>query len=143
MGLAASQARLLSITARLTHNETQSQLITNAKLRLADKSNEASQEYIEALNATKFVYTNYTENGNRSTQDLNFGAVNQYNSFKNQYIFKNNNGQVLVNSADSDNFKSTGTLYEFLDKYGLFENGAQINASAEQAYQDEYAKYLQ
>ena len=143
MGLAASQARLLSITARLTHNETQSQLITNAKLRLADKSNEASQEYIEALNATKFVYTNYTENGNRSTQDLNFGAVNQYNSFKNQYIFKNNNGQVLVNSADSDNFKSTGTLYEFLNKYGLFENGAQINASAEQAYQDEYAKYLQ
>ena len=38
MGMSASQARLLSITARLTDNEMSSQLITNSKLRLADKS---------------------------------------------------------------------------------------------------------
>ena len=42
--MAASQARLLSITARLTDNELRSQTITNSKLRLAEKSSEASSE---------------------------------------------------------------------------------------------------
>ena len=38
MGLAASQARLLSITARLSDNELHSQQISNSKVRLADKT---------------------------------------------------------------------------------------------------------
>ena len=48
MGLSASQARLLSITARLTQNEARSQLITNAKLRLDDKTSEVSLDYLVA-----------------------------------------------------------------------------------------------
>ena len=35
MGMAASQARLLTITARLADNELKSQSINNAKMRLA------------------------------------------------------------------------------------------------------------
>jgi len=38
MGMSASQARLLSLTTRLTNNEFRAQTITNSKLRLADKS---------------------------------------------------------------------------------------------------------
>ena len=38
MGMSAGQARLLSITAKLTDNELRSQMITNSKLRLSDKS---------------------------------------------------------------------------------------------------------
>ena len=45
MGLSASQARLLSITARLSDNELHSQQIANSRVRLADKTQEASQEY--------------------------------------------------------------------------------------------------
>ena len=52
MGLSASQARLLSITARLSDNELHSQQIANSRVRLADKTQEASQEYINALNTT-------------------------------------------------------------------------------------------
>ena len=37
MGLSASQARLLSITARLSDNELHSQQIANSRVRLADK----------------------------------------------------------------------------------------------------------
>lgn len=38
MGLSSSQARLLSITARLTSNEYESQQISNAKIRLATQA---------------------------------------------------------------------------------------------------------
>ena len=44
MGISASQARLLSITARLTSNEYESQQISNAKMRLATQSEQASNE---------------------------------------------------------------------------------------------------
>ena len=62
MGMAAGQARLLSITARLTDNELRSQTITNSKLRLAEKSSEASQMYMDALNSTQLMYGAYEGN---------------------------------------------------------------------------------
>ena len=53
MGLSASQARLLSITARISDNELHSQQLANSKVRLADNTREASEEYLKALNAKK------------------------------------------------------------------------------------------
>ena len=35
MGMAASQARLLSITSRMSDNELRAQIINNSKMRLA------------------------------------------------------------------------------------------------------------
>ena len=55
MGMSATQARLLTITGRLTDNEMRSQTITNAKLRLAQKSSEASQTYMDALSSSFFL----------------------------------------------------------------------------------------
>ena len=57
MGLAASQARLLTITARLADNELRSQTINNAKMRLSTESSQASENYINALNnaTLKFI----------------------------------------------------------------------------------------
>ena len=53
MGMAASQARLLSITARLTNNENSGQSISYSKQRLADQTQQITNEYNEALEATK------------------------------------------------------------------------------------------
>ena len=50
MGLAASQARLLTITSRLSSNELRQQNIANAKMRLSNDSDKISQEYSNALN---------------------------------------------------------------------------------------------
>lgn len=121
MGLSASQARLLSITTRLNHNELESMVATNAKIRLASKSDVASDKYMEAMNATKFEYVTYNTSGQRQNIAFTFGAVNQYSSLKNQYIFKNPAGQVYVSQTDANNFAKSNDLYEFLDKYGLFE----------------------
>ena len=52
MGMAASQARLLCITARIHDVEYQAQSIQNAKIQLATQEDRAYQEYNAALEAT-------------------------------------------------------------------------------------------
>ena len=60
MGLAASQARLLSITARIHDVEYQAQMIQNAKLQLATQEDEVYRKYNEALDATTLTYNTGT-----------------------------------------------------------------------------------
>ena len=54
--MSASQARLLSITARLTNNEFKSQLITNSKLRLATETDKVTQKYMDAFRLHNAVW---------------------------------------------------------------------------------------
>ena len=61
MGMAASQARLLSITARMTDVEYKSQQISNIKVRLADESEHVANDYTKALNKQKLTYTDWTD----------------------------------------------------------------------------------
>lgn len=49
MGMAASQARLMSLTARLSDLEFRAQAILNDKIRLSDMGTQASQKYSDAL----------------------------------------------------------------------------------------------
>ena len=119
MGLSASQARLLSITARLSDNELHSQQIANSKVRLADKTQEASQEYIDALNTTKLMFTSYDTKGNASQTELTAGFLYQYADMKNQYGISNSSGKLLVNSTDAANFEASNNLHEFVQKYGI------------------------
>ena len=55
MGMAASQARLLSLTARLQDVEFEAQSIEAAKLKLADAEDEVYQRYLAALDATQIT----------------------------------------------------------------------------------------
>ncbi len=119
MGMSAGQARLLSITAKLTDNELRSQILTNSKLRLADKSSEASEKYMNALNTQKLVYTNYDGAGNNVSQALTAGTLLSFGDMKNQYAMVNSSGQILVSANDIDNFTRSRTLTEFLDCYGV------------------------
>ena len=70
MGMAASQARLLSITARMTDVEYKSQQISNTKIRLADESEQVAQDYTNALNKQKLTFTNWSD-GKMQTMPLN------------------------------------------------------------------------
>ena len=51
MGMAASQARLLAITARIHDVEAQAQAIQNAKIQLSTQSDQVYNNYLEALDA--------------------------------------------------------------------------------------------
>ena len=94
MGMAASQARLLTITARLADNELKSQSINNAKMRLATQSSQASEKYINALTA--------------------------FSSYNNQYGLVNAAGQLLVSESEAKIFEAAGgNLNDYLQAHGL------------------------
>lgn len=122
MGMSASQARLLTITGRLTDNELRSQTITNSKLRLAQKSSEASQIYMDALNSEKLTYKYYNDNGESASYNLTPALIYSYEPLKNQYSIQNASGQNLVSATDAKNYEETDSLYEFLKRYGLVES---------------------
>ena len=120
MGLAASQARLLTITARLADNELRSQTINNAKMRLATQSAQASNEYVSALNNAQLMFNNTAENGIAQSQALTFNSLTQYSQYNNQYGLINSAGQILVSEADEKMFKdNSNNLEGFLKAHGL------------------------
>ena len=122
MGLSASQARLLSITARLSQNELHSQQIANSKVRLADKSNEASREYLQSLNATKLMFTTYDAKGNATQTSMTAGLLYTYEPMKSQYTLQNAAGMNYVTNVDATNYENTDNLYDFLNCYDLIAN---------------------
>ena len=77
MGMSASQARLLAITARINDVEYKSQQISNTKLRLADEAEQVSTAYTEALNKQKYTYTDYSS-GSAVVVDLNSSTLANY-----------------------------------------------------------------
>lgn len=140
MGMSASQARLLTITGRITDNEMRSQTITNSKLRLAQKSSEASQTYMDALSSEKLVFKTYNDNGEVSNYNLTPALLYSYEPLKNQYSIQNASGQNLVSATDAANFEASKTLDEFLDKYGL--KGGIEKTQAKLDYDNDYDQYL-
>jgi len=73
MGMSASQARLLTITARIHDVEFQAQTIQNAKIQLANQSDRVYDEYTAALNATTLTLNAIDPvSGNTSTITANF-----------------------------------------------------------------------
>ena len=119
MGLSASQARLLSITARLSDNELRSQTITTAKMSLASKTSEASSAYLDALNQTELMFSTYDADGNKTLQKLTGTSLTEYGSLKNQYGIINTDGQIMVSETDANNYLNSATMGEFLEKYGV------------------------
>lgn len=119
MGMSAGQARLLSITSRLSDNELRSQTITNSKLRLATESSEASQAYMEALNSTQLMYGIYGDDGSLNYQKLTANTLLTYGDLKNQYSLVNSAGQIMLNGSDIKKYEESNSLDEFLYKYGI------------------------
>lgn len=120
MGMAAGQARLLSITSRMSDNELRAQIINNQKMRLATESSQVSEAYVSALNQSQMMFTNYDADNNTSYQQLTFNSLTTYNPYNNQYGLVNASGQILVSERDASNFQNAnGELETFLGYYGL------------------------
>lgn len=120
MGLAASQARLLSITQRLSDNELRAQLINNQKMRLSAESSQVSENYINALNKTKFMFANYDANDKAQTVPLTFNNLTAFNQYNNQYGLVNTAGNILISEDTAKKYvASGGKQEEFLKQYGI------------------------
>lgn len=109
MGMAASQARLLTITARMHDVEYKAQSIQNAKIQLATQSDQVYKEYIEALDATTLTVTDM----NKQTIVANFNNLFGKNAVETgkKYALRNDRGQLVVEADIKeayDNFKENG-----------------------------------
>ena len=81
MGMSASQARLLSITARINDLEYKSQSIANVKVRLADESEQLAQNYTQKLNRQKLTFVTYADENNKGMAykvDLTLDNLEKY-----------------------------------------------------------------
>ena len=104
MGMAASQARLLTITARMHDVEYQAQSIQNAKVALATQSDQIYQEYLDALDATTLTITDYQ--GNIHT--ANFNNICGLNSVDSQfnYAFFDERGRLIVDDDVAEGYSN-------------------------------------
>lgn len=107
MGLAASQARFLGITARKTSCEYKSTEIAQQKLEITNQLSDISVDYANAMNATKLIWNNEA-----ATYDygVNYGllmtpsAMNNYNA----YMVTTNSGAIVLNAAYASAAKAAG-----------------------------------
>ena len=133
MGMSASQARLLSITSRMNDIELRSQQISNAKIRLADESEQVANEYTEALNKTKLTYTDYSS-GQAQQVDL---------TPKNLASF----GYKLINRETNEVFSGNvdaATMYEMIEsgQFYIGEGGEETQKTINEAPQSTaYRRY--
>lgn len=116
MGMAASQAKLLTLTARMHDVEYKAQNIENQKLALATQRDELYQNYCDALDAKKIQVAFNNGDGTRNFIDATFATMCTYNSdrFK-QYSLKDaNSGKVIVDSNTFQMYQDFNT-----DKYAF------------------------
>ena len=107
MGLAASQARFLCITARKADCEYKSTDLAQQKLEITNQLSDISNEYSNAMNSTKLIWDN--ENvANPAAVDyallMTHSAANDYNP----YMLTTASGAIVLNSTYAAAAKAAG-----------------------------------
>ena len=117
MGLAASQARLLSITSRKSSAQFESMRLSHQKLALSRSLTDVSNDYQNALNKTKLYYDFY---GNGSTDNIlsydllmRPSAINEYSPV----LITNQQNRVVLSSNLAAAARAAGIPQEGLDGY--------------------------
>lgn len=129
MGLAASQARLLFVTARKSDVEFQEMRVANQKIALSRESAAASETYSDALNARKLMWAVDGTSTSDKEVDLTYNLLMRPNATADvgQYIYTNTtNGKVILDSqyasvigkpnGNAGDLKNTMTQAAFLSK---------------------------
>ncbi len=98
MGMAASQARLLSLTGRLHDVELRAQSIESAKIALATQEDQIYEEYNAALDATKFQVAFKNDDGSQRYINASFSSLCSYDPDRmKQYGLKDSlTGKMIV-----------------------------------------------
>ena len=115
MGLAASQARLLTITARKADCEFQSMSLSHQKLSLSRDMEKVSSDYQNSLNTTKLMY-DYQGSG-ESNINLTYGLLmtpSVYNDYYPKLVTDAQN-RVMLNSSYAAAARAAGIPAEGLN----------------------------
>jgi hypothetical protein len=111
MGMAASQARLLTITARMHDVEYQAQSIQNAKIALSTQEDQVHKKYLEALDATTMTVKDWQ--GNIITANFNtLCGISAADVGNYRYSLFNSKGALIVDDeiiSGYNSYKSCAT----------------------------------
>lgn len=134
MGLAASQARFLAITARKANCEFQSMQIAQEKLSISRELDKATTEYQDSLNATKLVWD--TDGTGENSFNLNYDLMMKPSAANNYtpYLITSRDGRVVLDSAMASAARQAGIPESgCLDKTITLPNG-QVTTLYNQLY---------
>ena len=115
MGLAASQARLLNLTARMHDIEYKAQNLEAQKLQMANESDQVYSEYETALNATKIQFKTIQNDGSILYEDAT-GTRLADQGYSFEVAYGENKGQVYASLQDA---------VDALDLEGTFQDSTQ------------------
>ncbi len=107
MGLAASQARFLGLTSRKANCEFKSTELAEEKLALSNQLSQISNDYFNALNATKLVWQSDVVEGDYNVTYgllMSPSALNDYNP----YIVTTTTGAIVLTNEYRDAAKAAG-----------------------------------
>ena len=113
MGMAASQVRLLMLTARMHDIEYKAQSIQNAKIQLATQSDQVYQEYLNALDAKTLTITDV----NGQTVAANFNNMCGRNAIE-LACKDGTNRQGVMMYDDKGRLIVTDDMFELYNEFG-------------------------
>ena len=99
MGLAASQARFLAITARKANCEFKSMQIAQEKMSISRELDKATTEYQSAINTTKLVWD--ADGSGENTFTLNYDLMMRPSALNNYtpYMVTTKDGRIVLDSG--------------------------------------------
>ncbi len=132
MGMAASQARYLGLTARKTNVEYEGQQINQARVALANQSADAFNQYLslqapvppstEDYKSTSYVYTDgnkeytledYTRNG--TNNEYPYVATVSYKDYRYEAAKNTKSGvQIKTNEDNTSRYDDVGNYYPYV-----------------------------
>ena len=129
MGLAASQARFLGLTARLSNNEYEAQQINHQRLNLADNQTEITKKYQEKMSNRILYFIKDPSDSNTlgNMKQLNYwnivnpsGYTDENGNLGMGYRLVDINGNVVVPNYPGVN-TDDGEIGEIINKYNVTE----------------------
>ena len=150
MGMAASQARLLAITARIHDVETEAQAIQNAKIQLSTQSDQVYNEYLEALDAETLTL-NIWNAGSKSTTPITANFMNLCSTKcvesadGTKYALRDDRGRLVVEQNIYEAYRDFEKLYGNNDPYAfaMFMMTGTGNAIGNESEEANFNKNLQ
>ena len=126
MGMSSSQARLLSLTARMHDIEYRAQRLEAQKLQLANESDKAYADYLRVLDAKKIQYKAISSDGSVVFKDasmnvLQNGSIPGYRGEHSSFnlFLQDQDGKIMVTPAVANAYRlsTTASVNPNMDAY--------------------------
>lgn len=124
MGLASSQARLLTLTSRQHSVEGEAQRIMANKMRLANDSDRVYQKYLNALDETLIKTRQTNASGQNVWIDASVNNLLRYNASEDTsgtvfYVQNMKDGSLYLPAELGQAYDESADEYEFASKFGV------------------------